>query len=30
MVTCLSSELDIDETKKVNDILRSKKIKFRI
>ena len=30
MVTCLSSELDIDETKKVNDILKAKKIKFRI
>ena len=30
MVTCLSSELDIDETKKVNDILKAKKIKYRI
>lgn len=30
MVTCLSSELDIDETKKINDILKSKKISYRI
>ena len=30
MVPCLSSELDIDELKRVNDILSKKNIKYRI